>query len=338
MSKVMITLAEDVGQTTESHFAVKYKVDENDCLDFSCALKALGHDVFFVNWADLKGRQFTRMFHDNEGSFVRPLALEEMDLIFVYKMEGFYFDLPRFFAMVGTFEQSGALVVNDPRTIRHNIDKRYYWDLEAQGVRIIPVHSIDRRLAERLSEGETFVLKPRFGERGHGVVLARSAGDLETIAGAEHEYLAQEFMPAIRDGERSLVFLGLEYQHAVIKRPPPADPNEFRCNESLGGTVEVYEPTSAEKDYCESLLKASEALGYPVHFSRVDFVVDDNGPALIEAELLNPSIYANYSGKGRQFGEKLAIYFDNLIRQRRRSDVLPGAISERGLAGAASNR
>ena len=313
MANILITLAEERESTRPDHFAVKYKVDEYDCYDFADALKELGHDVYFVNWDDLRGDAFTRMFHDNAKRFVSPLTLNAFDLTFVYKMEGFYFDLPRFFRMVETFAANSRLVVNDPATIRHNTDKRYLWDLEAKGVRVIRTRCVDARVRERLAAGERFVLKPIRGERGHHVQLARRPADLDLIKGHEDEYLAQDFMPDIRRGERSLVFLGFEYQLAVMKRPAADNAEEFRCNESLGGTVEVYEPTPAEVEFAVAALRAYESLGCPVHYSRIDMIETDEGPALMEAELINPGAYANYSGKGRQFGQSLARYFDRLL-------------------------
>jgi hypothetical protein len=47
----------------------------------------------------------------------------------------------------------------------------------------------------------------------------------------------------------------------------------------------------------------------------VDLVIEDDGPVLIEDELLNPSIYANYSKRGKEFGETIAQYFHNLIER-----------------------
>jgi glutathione synthase/RimK-type ligase-like ATP-grasp enzyme len=81
----------------------------------------------------------------------------------------------------------------------------------------------------------------------------------------------------------------------------------------LGGTVEVYEPTPAEVEFAAAALRAYESLGCPVRYSRIDMIETDEGPALMEAELINPGAYANYSGKGRQFGQSLARYFDRLL-------------------------
>lgn len=309
-----MTLAEEREATTASHFAVKYHVDEYDCFEFSLGLQALGHDVFFANWDDLCEGALVRMFHDNRKTFIDPLPPAAMDLIFVYKMEGFYFDLPRFFRMVQTFADAAPLVINHPATIRHNIDKRYLWALEQKGVRIPPTHYIDERVRERLAAGDAFVLKPVRGERGVGVMLAKTAADLSAIEGREDDYLAQDFMPSIRDGERSLVFLGFEYQHAVLKKPPASDPREFRSNESLGGTAAVYEPRPEEVSFARQVLAAYESLGCPIHYSRIDLIQTGDGPTLIEAELINPAAFANYTQKGEQFGRRIAHYFDALLR------------------------
>lgn len=313
MSNILMTMAEEKESTRDDYFAVKYKVDEYDCFDFSNGLQALGHDVYFANWDDLDGRAFTRMFYDNEKRFVAPVPLNRMDLIFVYKMEGFYFDLPRFFRMLQTFADACRRVVNYPATIRHNIDKRYLWDLEKKGVRVIRTHNVDASVRERLGRGEPFVLKPIRGERGLGVMLVKTLDELTAIKGKEDEYLAQDYMPSIRDGERSLVFLGFEYQHAVLKKPSASNLQEFRCNESLGGTVAVYEPTREELDFAQSVLKAYQSLDCPVHYSRIDLIQTEQGATLVEAELINPSIYANYSGKGVEFGHKIARYFHQLL-------------------------
>jgi len=317
LANILLTLAEEVDATTENHFAVRFAVDENDCFDFAHGLRELGHSVYFVNWKDLELERpgsagFSRMFDYGASCFVEPLALAEFGLVFVYKMEGFYFDLPRFFAMVAVFEKHIPVVVNHPATIRHNIDKSYLFELEQKGVRVGTPYTIEKAVEMRLSKGLPVVVKPMFGERGISVILAKSISDLDAIKGNEKNYIAQEYLPEIRQGEKSLAFLGFEFQHAVIKKPSEKNNEEFRCNESLGGTVAVYEPTQDELDYSIGLLKTYEQFGCPIHFSRVDFVTTDSGARLIEVELLNPSIYANYSNKGPQFGKAIASYCDRL--------------------------
>ena len=315
MSKILITMNEDTHATGENAFGVTYKVDEHDCLQYAAGLEALGHDVFFVNWRDFGGRQFSRMFHDNEKKFVEPVPLEEMDLAWVYQMEGFYSELSRFLHMVRVFGAACPIVINHPATIRHNLGKAYLWDLARSGVRVIPTHRVDDEIARRLAAGERIVLKPIFGERGQGIILASTPADLARIAPHEEQHIAQDYMPSVRNGEKSLIFLGYGFQHAVIKRPCPGDPDEFRCNESLGGTVAAYEPTVAELAYAREVLRAYASFGCPVHYSRIDFIDTADGPTLMEAELTNPAAFANYSGKGAEFGRQVADYLDALIAE-----------------------
>lgn len=318
MPNIVLTMAEDPSATTADNFGLYYRVDEHDCLHFAQCLKELGHQVYFVNWNDFQDESFKRIFSYNKSEFVQPIAHSDFRFAFVYKMEGFYFDMPRFHHMVSVLEKQCGVVVNHPSTIRHNICKDYLFDLLARGLNVIPSYNIDESTRQRLRRGEKLAVKLRHGERGNDIFLADRESDLEQIAGREHEYFAQEFIPEIREGERSLVFLGFEFCHAVLKRPSASRPDEFRCNESLGGTVEVYEPTEAELALSLRILKAYEQMGYPVHFSRIDLLNSKYGSVLLEAELLNPSIYANYSNKGRQFGEAIANYFQKLLLVKER--------------------
>jgi glutathione synthase/RimK-type ligase-like ATP-grasp enzyme len=313
-------MAEDVEKSTATEFALKYAVDEHDSLHFAQSLKELGHQVYFVNWRDLQldsmvdssaGAQFDRMYSYNDSAFVAPVALSEFDLVFVYKMEGFYRDSQRFNEMLGCF--SHCKVINDIGTIKHNFNKSYLWQLQERDVRIIPSFKVCD-IKDRLSQGERFVVKPLCGERGNEIFLAHQPIDLIAIEGSEDAFFAQQFMPEIWQGERSLVFLGDQFQHAVIKLPSRANQSEFRCNESLGGTVDVYDPTEQEIDFAKHILRVYEGLGYPSHFSRVDILSVDDSPMLLEAELLNPSMYANYSKKGEAFGKQVALYFDQFIK------------------------
>jgi glutathione synthase/RimK-type ligase-like ATP-grasp enzyme len=254
------------------------------------------------------------MFHDNARRFVTPLAPSSADLIFVYKMEGFYFDLPRFFQMVQMFAESAPLVINHPATIRHNIDKRYLLELERKGILIPPTGLMNDSVRERVARGEPVVLKPINGERGKGVMLVKNTDELAAVEGFEEQYLVQDYVPGVRAGEISFVFLGFEYQFAFLKKA--VNPDEFRCNASQGGMAVPYEPTPAEMDFALRTLRAYESLGCPVHYSRIDLIRSDRGPVLMEAELINPSIFARYFDRGEEFGKKLAAYFDRLLKNR----------------------
>lgn len=323
-----MTLAEEREKTTPTRFAVKYSVDEEDCFDFAKGFAKLHHNVYFVNWRDLNGlngnpdnggssREFSRMFHYNLGTFIPPVGIDAMDLIFVYKQEGFLKDLPAFERILTRFEGNGAVVVNNPGTIRWNMSKAYLFDMAKNGIRIVPTYELTPEITERIKRGERFILKPKIGERGLEQCLVTSVDDLKPFMQKPQNYLAQIFCPQIRRGERSLVFLGRRFSHAVLKTPNPHDSTEYRCNESRGGKVAVYVPTKKEQEFAQQLFDYTTSIGHPPIFSRIDLIDIEGEPVLMEAEMLNPSIYANYSGIGLRFGIDLADYFNKLMRTRK---------------------
>ena len=316
--KVLMTLAEKVEDTKENHFAVKYEVDEEDCFDFALSLYNLNYDVYFVNWNDLDDREFDRMFHYNTNAFVSPVSIDDMSLIFAYKMEGFLFpdNRDRFYRMIRIFDESPAVTVNDPRTIRWNIDKEHLFDLKGWGVKTIPTYQV-REVRDRIANGEKFIIKPKNGERGLDQRLVQKLDDLNGLIENENKYLAQEFGPSVRSGERSLIYIGDEVSHAILKTPNPDDPNEYRCNESRGGIVKKYNPTIKELNFARDLIK-KVSFHYPVNFSRIDMIDINGEPILMEAEMLNPSIFANYIGIGKRYGKNLASYFDRLIKNNKK--------------------
>jgi hypothetical protein len=67
-------------------------------------------------------------------------------------------------------------------------------------------------------------------------------------------------------------------------------------------------------DFALRTLRAYESLGCPIHYSRIDLIESGRGPMLMEAELINPSIFARYFNRGEEFGKKIAAYFDGLLR------------------------
>jgi len=103
-------------------------------------------------------------------------------------------------------------------------------------------------------------------------------------------------------------------QHAVIKIPNPKKSDEYRCNESVGGLTLEYDPTSTEISFSRKVLETYSSLGgFRIHYARIDLLNDEEGPLLMEAELLNPSVYANYIHKGAEFGRTVAMYFLSLL-------------------------
>ena len=107
----------------------------------------------------------------------------------------------------------------------------------SKNVNIAKAYEIDE-IIERINQGEKFIVKPKIASRGNGLKLIQTQEDrewLKELGERKKEYIAQEFCQEIRNGERSLFFIGHDYTHAVLKQPNPENSEEIRCNKSAGG-------------------------------------------------------------------------------------------------------
>jgi len=319
---ILMTLAELRDSSTSNKFVLKQMAAKEDCIFLAKNLSEIGYNVYFVNWDDFnQDGEFDRMFLYNVSEFISPEKVDNMDLIFVIKQEGFLNDLPRFFKLLKRFEDSNAIIVNDPKTIKMNLSKEYLYALERNGINIIPTYPLDLDIINRVRTGEKFVIKPKIGERGLDLHLITKVEDLEPFMLDREHYIAQKYCSDVKKGERSLIFIGSDYSHSVIKTPNPKKPNEYRCNFSKGGYISRYDPTKKELDFAKKIIEKWESFGVPVMFTRIDLLDIDGDPILIESELLNPTIFADVIGLGDEFGKKLANYFNQLINVNKESKL-----------------
>jgi hypothetical protein len=103
------------------------------------------------------------------------------------------------------------------------------------------------------------------------------------------------------EGEWSLVFLGGEYSHAVLKRPAAGD---FRVQEEFGGTSTMAE---APRSLRESAAQVLTAVEHPWLYARVDGVRGDDGRLLLmELEMLEPLLFlAHHREAPARFAEAI---------------------------------
>jgi hypothetical protein len=99
--------------------------------------------------------------------------------------------------------------------------------------------------------------------------------------------MAQPFLRSIvEEGEYSLFYFGGELSHAVLKSPKEED---FRVQEEHGGLIRPVEPPAPLIELGHGLV---ESLPVPPLYARVDLArLDSGGYALMELELIEPSLY-----------------------------------------------
>ena len=92
-------------------------------------------------------------------------------------------------------------------------------------------------------------------------------------------------------GEVSIIMIGGEYSHAVLKKAKPGD---YRVQDDFGGSVHLYEPKKSEVDFARRVIVA-----LPFHpvYARVDIILDNQEElALSELELIEPEMWFRFKG------------------------------------------
>lgn len=207
-----------------------------------------------------------------------------------------YHRIPTMFqSWLQALEDSGRRTWNPPEVARANIDKIYLKDLEAGGVAMPNTLWLDRidagSIAQALTEAgwSNAVLKPRIAATAYGTFVIDRDTPLseENVAPARASgAMLQELIPeVVQRGEISLVYLGGDFSHAVIKRAKDGD---FRVQKDFGGRVEVTTPSAAVRAFADDVMRRVPSTCL---YARVDVVESRRGPLLMELELIEPELY-----------------------------------------------
>jgi glutathione synthase/RimK-type ligase-like ATP-grasp enzyme len=211
----------------------------------------------------------------------------------------YHHDLPGFLRWVDHLDRAGVRVFNPPAVLRWNSDKRYLDELEASGIPVVPTRWVETGGISLLD-----VLDERGWE--HAVVKpAVSASGFETwkvarVDASEHEarfrrlvsrgtVMVQPYIDQVaREGEWSLLYIGGEFSHALVKR---ARPGEFRVQDRHGGTAHAKTPSAALLSQAGAVLRAALPDPSIALYARVDGCVVDGRFLLMEIELLEPTLF-----------------------------------------------
>lgn len=178
---------------------------------------------------------------------------------------------------------------NSTAALRWGIDKAYMEVLAAKGVRIPPTKRISSSvtLAQlHAACGDTFhVVKPANGECGRFVTLISqlTRRGLERLRRESPELLLQPFVGEALAGEKSFIFMGGGFSHAVMKI---AGPSDFRTNgKHTGATIYAYRPDACEIMAAQDL---AGAFPCPLDSYRIDLVGTPGKEIVMEIEVVDP--------------------------------------------------
>ena len=144
---------------------------------------------------------------------------------------------------------------------------------------------------------DSAVVKPTVSASAHRL---KRVWKSEPVVRVKGPAMVQEFVPEIVSaGEWSLVFIGGEFSHGVIKVPTPGD---FRVQSEFGGVVNVAHPNG---EMVEAAKKIIESLPDLPLYARVDGVQCESGFVLMEIELIEPVLFLGLGRAVERFAEAI---------------------------------
>ena len=231
---------------------------------------------------------------------------DQFDVVVIRTPWDYQDDAPAFLNVLEQIEQSSAVLENSLDIVRWNIDKIYLKQLEDNGVKIVPtlwqLGFHPENIQEYFAHFNTdqIVIKPRISANADNTFWLTKENYTNHLAElsavfSEAEYMVQPFVESVvHEGEFSCFYFDGQYSHSILKTPKD---NDFRVQEEHGGRLKLIEPELA---LVEAATKSLAAIDETPLYARVDFVRTADGFALMEAELIEPSLYFNMDDKSPQ--------------------------------------
>jgi hypothetical protein len=203
--------------------------------------------------------------------------------------------------------ESQTQLLNPLAICRWNMRKTYLRELAAQGIPTVPTIWLDQLQPAGIAESfEKFatthlVVKPIVGANADDTYPLEKDVASDNLQNALRVFAAkpvivQPFIDSISAvGEHSLFYFAGRYSHAILKTPCVGD---FRVQEEHGGRIQSV---TAAADLLAVGEQVIQALGEKLLYARVDLVrLADAEPALMEVELIEPSLYFSYDAKSAE--------------------------------------
>ena len=189
-------------------------------------------------------------------------------------------------------------LLNPYPIIEYLTDKHYLADLAVRSHRIVPTTFCDVGREPTFPNGG-FVVKPTVGagsidaEKYTGDEHDRAHAHVRRLHASGRDAMIQPYVSSIdHDGERALVFIDGRFSHAMTKgamlNTAPDDRDALFRREQM--SVASAEPDAVV--FAQSVLDEDEFQG--ILYGRVDLVMLPEGWAIMELELVEPSLFLTY--------------------------------------------
>lgn len=234
----------------------------------------------------------------------------QADLVVVRSTWDYFEHAAAFDEWLQRLKTCSGTVCNAPSLMLWNSNKKYLLDLAERGAPLPPTRLVQpdpEALAtamDSLSLQEA-VVKPVVGAGASGLTILRRDDADSLRAGADAlgcEGLLQPLIPEIRTlGETSVTFFDGMFSHAVVKRPAS---DSILVQAEHGGRTEAVTLSEEQLAAARAML---QLLPEPAVFARIDMVMAEPSPILMEVEVIEPELFVVHAdGAADRLAERLA--------------------------------
>ncbi|WEX77719.1 glutathione synthase [Sinorhizobium numidicum] len=167
-----------------------------------------------------------------------------------------------------------TLVVNDPAWVRNSPEKIFVTEFPDLMPRTLITRDANEIARFRQEMGD-IILKPLYGNGGAGVFhSSRDDRNLSSLLEMfsqmfREPFIAQEYLPAVRKGDKRILLVDGEPVGAINRVPAEHD---SRSNMHVGGRAEATELTAREREICARIGPALKTRGFL--FVGIDVIGD----------------------------------------------------------------
>jgi glutathione synthase/RimK-type ligase-like ATP-grasp enzyme len=191
-----------------------------------------------------------------------------------------------------------ARLYNPYEVVRYSLDKHYLGDIATRGHRVVSSFFADVGVDPTFPDGD-FVVKPSVGAgsieaaRYKAYETEGARGHVRRLHDMGRDVIIQPYVSSVDEmGERAIIFIDGEFSHAMTKGAM------LNVEEYDRNALYRWEQMSVAKAEPDAVAFAEEiltGLGFGrLLYARVDVVQTPEGWALMELELVEPSLFLSF--------------------------------------------
>jgi len=264
---------------------VNVKKDSSMAMMFEAQKR--GYEIYYMEMKDLyldQGQcrataQKLKVFDDTEHWYeldeVNDIAVSELDSVLMRKDPPFDTEFIYATYMLERAEVEGTLIVNKPQSLRDCNEKLFTAWFAELTPRTLVTRNNDK-IREFHKQEKDIIIKPLDGMGGASIFRVKENDAnvgviLETLTNHGNQYaMVQEFMPAIKDGDKRILIVNGEPMPYCLARIPAQ--GETRGNLAAGGRGEARPLSATDKLIAETIAPELKKRG--LYFVGLDVIGD----------------------------------------------------------------